>query len=113
MASSSRSNAPRRDASPGVLVTPDRVPWRATRGGRGGLRRGRRYDRQGPSSPHHRIGEYLMFGRRGLLGGWVVALVVLTGCQNEQIGPCVPVQGKIILGELPLVGGTVTFVPLE
>jgi hypothetical protein len=32
---------------------------------------------------------------------------------GRSVGPCLPVQGKITLGNRPLVGGIVSLVPLE
>ena len=48
------------------------------------------------------------------LGFAVCGLLALTGCSSRRsVGPCVPVQGKVTLGGKPLVGGTVSFIPLE
>jgi hypothetical protein len=41
-------------------------------------------------------------------------LVALPGCgAGPAVGPCVPVRGKVTLGGKPLVGGSVTLIPLE
>src|SRR5947209_10542199 len=46
----------------------------------------------------------------------LAGVVALTGCGRRHappvIGPCVPVKGKVLLGEKPLDTGTVTFIPL-
>jgi len=51
-------------------------------------------------------------GRFVLCAGWLVSGAALTGC-GPALGPCVPVQGKVTLGVNPLVGGTISFIPLE
>jgi hypothetical protein len=50
-----------------------------------------------------------------LLGFCACGLVALTGCgrNTKATGPLVPVKGKVMLGGKPLVGGVVTFVPVE
>ena len=42
------------------------------------------------------------------------ALGALPGCNSARsVGPCVPVEGKVTLGDKPLAGGMVSFLPLE
>ena len=49
-----------------------------------------------------------------LLAAGVGGLLVLSGCgKGDSAGPCVPVKGRVTLGSRPLVGGTVTFIPLD
>jgi hypothetical protein len=53
-------------------------------------------------------------GFAGLLGLSACGLLALGGCgEGRSVGPCVPVQGRVTLGGKPLVGGTVSFIPLE
>jgi hypothetical protein len=53
-------------------------------------------------------------GTLGLVPFILCGMLALAGCGNgRSVGPCVPVQGKVTLGGKPLVGGRVTFVPLE
>jgi hypothetical protein len=40
------------------------------------------------------------------------SLMALAGCSKDNALPCIPVQGKVMLGGRPLVGGWVTYVPL-
>jgi hypothetical protein len=50
-----------------------------------------------------------------LLAACVGGLAALSGCGNSPSagGPYLPVKGKVTLGGKPLVGGDVTFVPLD
>jgi hypothetical protein len=48
------------------------------------------------------------------LGLSLCSLIALTGCRKGLvIGSCIPVEGKVTLGDRPLIGGTVSFIPLE
>src|SRR5262245_5718353 len=50
-----------------------------------------------------------------LLAGCGGGVIALSGCGTvgPPAGPCVPVKGKVTLGNSPLVGGMVTFIPLD
>src|SRR5262249_3271110 len=51
---------------------------------------------------------------RMFLGLSVCGVVAFAGCRNyRSIGPGFPVPGQCTLGGKPLVGGTVSFIPLE
>jgi hypothetical protein len=49
------------------------------------------------------------------LCSFVLVSLLLTGCGSgtKSVGPTVPVHGKVMLGAKPLVGGMVTYIPLE
>jgi hypothetical protein len=48
-----------------------------------------------------------------LLSFSACAAAALAGCGDRRVGACLPVQGKVTLGGRPLVGGTVSFIPLD
>jgi hypothetical protein len=55
-----------------------------------------------------RVIQYL----RCSVGLLVWGLVALAGCNKDSALPCFPVEGKVIMGARPLVGGWITFIPL-
>jgi hypothetical protein len=56
-----------------------------------------------------------MFAVRTLRNVLLCGLAALAGCSSNSrsVGPCFPVAGKVTLGGVPLIGGTVSFVPLD
>jgi hypothetical protein len=49
----------------------------------------------------------------GVLLWSVVGLVGCSGGPTKHLGPIVPVKGKVLLGEKPLLGGTINFLSLD